>query len=294
MISKSSPERDEARDRQTVCVPRKAHAGSTRDDERRSRSGRASSARPLDWLLQAALATRDFLLPLVCATCTRPMDPGEPGIVCGRCWARLAPLASPRCQRCGHPGDGAHRCRWCDLLPPFVRAVRSVARVDAGTASAVVHALKYGGWQAVASGMAERMARLDWPQDVIEERSALVPVPLGRARLRARGYNQSGLLAYELARRWAVPVWDDVLCRSRETRSQTRLTPEERKRNVFGAFVAPESHRSRLRGAHVVIVDDVVTTGATLHACAEALFAGGARVVSYVTFGRAPALGDQR
>jgi len=141
--------------------------------------------------------------------------------------------------------------------------------------------------------MAERMSRVGWPRDVVEERTALVPVPLGRQRLRSRGYNQSGILAFELARRWRIPVWEDVLQRSRETRSQTRLTPEERQHNVFGAFTAPESQRSRLRGSHVLIVDDVVTTGATLHACAEALFAGGARVISYVTFGRAPALGDQ-
>lgn len=141
--------------------------------------------------------------------------------------------------------------------------------------------------------MAERMSRVDWPRDVLEERTALVPVPLGRARLRTRGYNQSGLLAHELGKRWGIPVWEDVLQRSRETRSQTQLTPEERQRNVFGAFKAPESRRPQLRGSHVLLVDDVVTTGATLHACAEALFEGGARVISYVTFGRAPALGDQ-
>lgn len=186
-----------------------------------------------------------------------------------------------------------HRCRWCDQLPPFVRAARSVARVSDGSASAIVHALKYGGWTAVATGMAERMARLSWPLDVLEERTALVPVPLGKARLRARGYNQSELLASELGRRWNLPVWNEVLARNRETRTQTRLTPEERQRNVFGAFIAAEPWRPRLRGAHVVIVDDVVTTGATLNACAEALFAGGTRVISYVTFGRAPALGDQ-
>ena len=165
--------------------------------------------------------------------------------------------------------------------------------MDAGSGASIVHALKYRGWPAVATGMAERMARLDWPVDVREERAALVPVPLGRVRLRTRGYNQSELLALEVGSRWGVPVWNDVLQRSRETETQTRLTPAERQRNVFGAFSAPESCRSRLRGAHVLIVDDVVTTGATLHSCAAALFEGGARVISYVTFGRAPALGDK-
>lgn len=156
-----------------------------------------------------------------------------------------------------------------------------------------MHALKYGGWRAVAEGMAERMARTSWPEDVREERSAVVPVPLARARERHRGYNQSLLLASALGARWEVPVWDGVVVRSRDTRTQTRLTPGERLANVSGAFGVTHAARSRLRGAHVLLVDDVVTTSATLNACAAALFAGGARIISYVTFGRAPALGDR-
>jgi predicted amidophosphoribosyltransferase len=88
-------------------------------------------------------------------------------------------------------------------------------------------------------------------------------------------------------------VWSDVVERSRHTETQTRLTPGERLRNVSGAFRAPSSARNLLRGAHLVVVDDVVTTAATLNACAAALCEGGARVVSFVTFGRAPALGDR-
>ena len=84
-------------------------------------------------------------------------------------------------------------------------------------------------------------------------------------------------------------MWDDVLVRARRTESQTRLTPGERLRNVAGAFRAGSTaeSRQRLQGAHVMLVDDVVTTAATLNACAGALVAGGARIVSYVTFGRA-------
>lgn len=240
-------------------------------------------------LLRGAL---DLLLPRACVACEHALDGGEPGIVCGRCWARLVPLPSPRCERCGHPrrrGD----CRWCELLPPFIRAVRSVCWLPGGTAGPIVHALKYGGWTATASGMAERMARLDWPADVIAERTALVPVPLARTRQRERGFNQSALLAAELASRWRVPVWSSAIERARPTQTQTRLTPAERSSNVAGAFRATEGAHSTLRGAHVVLVDDVVTTAATLNACADALFAAGARILSYVTFGRAPASGDR-
>jgi len=156
-----------------------------------------------------------------------------------------------------------------------------------------VHALKYNGWSRVAAEMAARMARLEWPADVREERCAVVPVPLSGKRERRRGYNQSTELARPLARAWSIPCWTDVLARVRHTETQTRLTPRERLRNVSGAFCARASARNVLRGAHVVVVDDVVTTAATVNACAAALCDGGARIVSFVTFGRAPALGDR-
>jgi ComF family protein len=163
----------------------------------------------------------------------------------------------------------------------------------AGTiAERIVYALKYDGWWRVADEMADRMARLDWPADVDAERRAVIPVPLGATRRRERGYNQSEVLAHALARRWRIPCWDKALARTRETRSQTRLTPGDRLRNVSGAFCASREAREMLRGAHVVLVDDVVTTASTLNACAAALCEGGARIVSYVTFARAPAAGD--
>jgi ComF family protein len=137
------------------------------------------------------------------------------------------------------------------------------------------------------------MSRLDWPDDVQRERTAVVPVPLSSVRQRERGYNQSERIARALSGLWRIPLWDDVLVRARNTTTQTRLTPGERQRNVSGAFRAAANVRARLRGAHVVVVDDVVTTAATLNACAAALYAGGARIISYVTFGRAPAIGDR-
>jgi ComF family protein len=193
----------------------------------------------------------------------------------------------------GERSDGFSDCRWCERLPPTVRAVRSAARLDSGTASAIVHALKYSGWGLVAEGMAQRMARLTFPTDVVRERVALVPVPLAAARERERGFNQSLLLARGVGRRWSLPVWDDVLRRRVETSTQTRLTPSERAANVSGAFVANPAAVQRLRGCHLVLVDDVITTAATLNEAAAALSAGGARILSYLTFGRAPESGDR-
>jgi ComF family protein len=234
----------------------------------------------------------DLLLPRTCVVCERLLDRDERDMVCGRCWARLPVLPAPRCERCGHPTRG-ERCRWCELLPPYVRAARSVCWASGQIGLGIVHALKYGGWYRVASEMGTRMSRLELPPDVVDERRALVPVPLSAKRIRERGYNQSEHLARAVAARWSLPVWNDVLARVRHTETQTRLTPGDRLRNVSGAFSSRPSARKMLRGAHVVVVDDVVTTAATLNACAAALCDGGARIVSFVTFGRAPALGDR-
>lgn len=217
---------------------------------------------------------------------------GETGIICGHCWSRCRALPSPRCFRCGHP-VGAYSCHWCELLPPFVRAARSYCWVGAGTGTDIVHALKYGGWTRAAPAMAERMARLSWPPDVVRERAGIVPVPLSVARRRDRGFNQSELVALHLSTIWRIPVLSSVLHRESATRSQTELTPGERLSNVAGAFMVAQTARKEVRGKHLVLLDDVVTTGSTLGACARALFDAGARTISYMTFGRAPASGDR-
>ncbi len=258
-----------------------------------------------------AAGALDFLLPGACVLCRREHRPDErDGIVCGHCWAKVVPFPHPQCERCGHPGlslsapaPGALNideprpdlpaCRWCPRLSPAVRAVRSVARMDTGTGGELVHAIKYQGWSRVAVAMGRRMARLDWPQDVREERSLLVPIPLGRGRLRERGYNQAEVLARAVSPWWNVPVMADALVRTRETRSQVRLTPSERAGNVSRAFVVPKERRATLRGQHVVLVDDVITTAATVNAAVDALLDGGARIISCVTFGRAPDPGDR-
>lgn len=165
--------------------------------------------------------------------------------------------------------------------------------MPAEPASSIVHALKYDGWSTVARELADRMSRLSWPRDVCEERGALIPIPLASARRRERGYNQSALIAAGLSERWRIPVWENLVVRTRETSSQTRLTPEERLGNVAGSFQVGAHHRTALQGAHLMIVDDVVTTAATLNACAKVLYDAGARIISYVTFGRAHASGDR-
>lgn len=243
-------------------------------------------------LAGAMRAAADLLLPVACAACERLLGPIEDGVICRRCWLGVRELPHPRCDRCGHP-IGLYTCRWCPLLPAWVRAARSFCWIGAGSGAEIVHALKYGGWVRAAPAIAERMERVSWPRDVIEERAATVAVPLAPSRLRERGFNQSALLAAHLARAWGIPSWPDAIERTRATRSQTELTPAERLGNVAGAFRVNRSALDSVRGAHLILVDDVVTTGATLRACASALFVSGARTISYMTFGRAPASGDR-
>jgi ComF family protein len=156
-----------------------------------------------------------------------------------------------------------------------------------GTAAVIVHALKYRGWGDLSEEMGARMAEVRFPRVVEAEISALVPVPLSPARLRERGFNQAELLGRAVSRRRGWPLFAGVLVRERHTRRQARLGPRERAANVTGAFRAVAANMAPLEDAHLLLVDDVLTTAATAQACVRALCRGGARAVSVLTFARA-------
>jgi ComF family protein len=260
-------------------------------------TGRAAGTSRAPRWRSAVAALGQLLFPRVCAACEAFLDDSDHGLVCGRCWTRVPLLGAPQCLRCGHPRNARGACAGCALLPPYVRSARSLCWVPHEVSSAILGALKYHGWPAVAEAMAARMARLAWPADVVAERAALVPVPLAPVKERARGYNQAERLAAAVGARWGIPVWRDALARTRATPSQTRLTPGERLANVHGAFsLGEQAARDAVpwRGRHLILVDDVLTTGATLNACAATLFGAGARTLSYLTFGRARAGADPR
>jgi ComF family protein len=159
-----------------------------------------------------------------------------------------------------------------------------------------VYALKYGGLPRIAEDLAAAMAPLRPPSD---GPSGLIPIPLARKRLRERGYNQSEVLARALARQWRIPVLGELLVRTRETPTQTALTPDTRLANVAGAFAMRNvecgmrnetgsvNSAFRVPNSTLILVDDVFTTGATLAEAARALEQAGTMTVYGVTFARA-------
>ncbi len=219
-----------------------------------------------------------WLLPGECLLCRAPIQiADDDALVCGLCRSRWRSVPDPVCHRCGEPLDLAETCALCEGWPQGLRRVRSAVQLEGG-ARDVVHRLKYGGWWRVTEPMAVRMTSLA----PLTGGVSLIPIPLAPKRERLRGYNQSERLAAALGRSLGLPVLTDLLRRTRETATQTALTPDERRANVTGAFAGGNAH-----GIRAVLVDDVFTTGATLLAAAEALLAGGAERVEAVTFGRA-------
>ncbi len=250
-------------------------------------------------LAAASALARDveaLLLPRACLGCERQLRGDEGGACCAVCRHRMRRIAPPVCRRCGQPLDpwseqlarrGAARsserpcCEFCRVWPEELAWAASAVWLEDGPAKRLVFALKYGGWRIAAQPMADVLAAALGER--LSHVEALIPVPLGRSRLRERGHNQAAVLAAAVGAATGLPVLHSLV-RVRETRTQTRLPPSERMRNVNGAFAA--SGRA-LGGMQVALLDDVVTTGATLGAAARALAALGPASVGAVTFARA-------
>jgi ComF family protein len=232
-------------------------------------------------LARGAVALERWLLPAECLLCARPAG-AEDHLICDPCRRRWRPVTSPWCARCGQSQVDDLPCRLCAEWPEGLTRARSAVWLDEGARGAV-HALKYSGWWRVTAQLARAMTGLE----PLQKGVILVPVPLAPKRLATRGYNQAERLAAALAELTGHRVVEAGLARRRETGTQTKLTPEERRANVAGAF-----RGGAVRGERVVLVDDVLTTGATLGACAAGLRAAGAVSVEAVTFARARAVGD--
>jgi ComF family protein len=252
----------------------------------------APVAGPLSRSLRAwATAALDLVFPALCPVCAGTLGERRRDPLCGACWDLIPRITPPCCDHCGLPWrtftpmptdvvvPGRPLCGACRVDPPGWDWARAGAEYD-GVVRDAIHAFKFRGKRALARPLAALIGE-QWPS-VARDVAALVPVPLGRPRERERGFNQSALLAERLARALGVAVQPRWLARVRDTQPQSDLGATERRANVRGAFAA----RVEVAGRHVVVVDDVLTTGATVAECARALRAAGAARVGVVAVAR--------
>ena len=225
----------------------------------------------------------DLALPPLCPACREPV--GEQAALCASCWAKLSFISPPYCDRLGtpfayDPGPGVLSME-AIADPPAYRRARAAVRYD-DISRALVHGLKYSDRLDLAPMLGRWMARAG--REILDEADALVPVPLHWRRLWARRFNQSAELAKVISELSGVPVDSDALARTKPTLQQVGLTASERALNVQGAFVVRD--RSRVTGRRLLLIDDVLTSGATIDACARALNRAGAEAVDVLVFAR--------
>ncbi len=230
-------------------------------------------------------AVRDFALPPLCPSCRAPLGDGMG--LCAECWSKLSFIEPPFCARLGipftyDPGPGLLSMQAIADPPAYDRS-RAAVRYD-DIARTLVHAFKYGDRLDFAPVMGRWMARAG--RELLEGADALVPVPLHWRRLWARRFNQSAALAMEISGASGIPVVHDSLKRVRATVQQVGLSKTERAENVQGAFRVSGEGKAGIAGRRLVLVDDVLTSGATVDTCARALLRAGAAHVDVLVFAR--------
>ena len=228
----------------------------------------------------------DAIYPPTCLACRAAT--AQTGALCPECWRRMRFIERPFCDRLGTPfeqdlGPGLLSPQAIAVPPVFARA-RAVAHFEDGPARQLVHRLKYSDRGELAKPMGRWMARAG--ADILAGADALAPVPLHALRLWTRRFNQAAALAQAVAAEAGAPCDPFLLTRVKATQSQVGLSRAQRAENVQGAFQAPPEARVRLKGRRIVLVDDVLTSGATANAAARALLRGGAAQVDLLVFAR--------
>jgi ComF family protein len=229
-------------------------------------------------------AALDLLFPPLCLACRAPV--GSEGGFCAGCWSGLTFLDGPACACCGtpfavDPGAGS-LCAACLAKPPAFSRARAILAYDEESRGAIL-ALKHADRLELVPGFARWLGRVGGP--LLETADLIVPVPLHRSRLWRRRYNQSAELARRLARDWGRPFDPLALVRVRATLSQGAMpSARARRKNVLSAFRVPDP--GRVEGRQILLVDDVLTTGATAEACSRALKRAGAADITVLTLAR--------
>lgn len=236
-------------------------------------------------LLHTAL---DLIYPRQCAVCGGRVE-RHPRYFCWDCWRSIPLIHPPFCIQCGDPvsGDvsGVYHCHACSGDGAAFTRARSAASYR-GPLAAALQMFKYGGASYLADDLGDLLEGCYRAHYADCRVDGVIPVPLYPRKQRERTYNQAALLAAVLARRIGAPLWGRMLGRTRYTSTQTALTAVQRRRNVADAFAVPEGVREWLHNKTCLLVDDVMTTGATVNACARILRDSGAWRVLVLTVGR--------
>jgi ComF family protein len=232
-------------------------------------------------VLRAAL---DLALPRLCAICREPVE-GEG--LCPACWSKLSFIGRPYCERLGipfvyDPGPGILSMEAIAAPPAYQRA-RAAVRFDE-TSRGLVHALKYGDRLDLAPMMGRWLTQAG--RELLAEADALVPVPLHWRRHWARRFNQSAILAVAVAQGCGRPIAARALKRVKHTAQRVGLSRTQRAANIQGAFRVPPDGKAEVVGRRLVLIDDVLTSGATVEGCAKTLLRAGARNVDVLVFAR--------
>ena len=229
--------------------------------------------------MQRALAAcADIIMPPCCLVCRARI--GAHHLLCPACWKDVNFIRPPLCDVLGIPlpfDTGERTISGAAIAhPPSYDRARAVAHFN-GSMRTLVHQLKYADRHDARTLFGRWMAEAG--REICAGIDIIVPVPLSRMRLLLRHFNQAALLASEVSRNTALPMDPMLLRRTRWTKSQVGMTRDQRRRNIAGAFRVPRDRQARFSGRSVLLVDDVITTGATVDACARALKrAGAARV----------------
>lgn len=220
----------------------------------------------------------DFLVPPACVACRQPL--ASHNALCPDCWLQVDFIRPPLCDRLGIPLPYGLETPMISARaaadPPVYNRARAVAS-HGGVMRELAHRLKYGDQQHVAPLLGRLLQ--DAGREMLGDCQLLIPIPLSRARLWRRGFNQAAVLANTLHRRSGVPYDPMLLERRRDTPSQVGMTREQRKDNMRGAFAIADGRSSEVADRNVLLIDDVITTGATIEAAARVLRrAGAARI----------------